>query len=77
MTLDKEKGEIGFAFLLGTYRFLSTRKSSSPTNTIATIAPAPIPNTYVSVMGAGVGVGPGVAAGASSTNKEVCAKEPQ
>lgn len=50
---------------------------TSPITTIAIIAAEPMPNTYVSVMVAGSGVAAGVAAGASSTNKEVCAKEPQ
>ena len=49
---------------------------TSPITTIAIIAPAPIPNTYVSVMGAGVGVGGGVAAGGSSTFMAVSAEDP-
>jgi len=47
-----------------------------PITTIAIIAAAPMPNTYVSVIGAGVGVGAGVATGASSTPMAVSAEDP-
>jgi hypothetical protein len=49
---------------------------TSPITTIAIIAAAPMPNTYVSVIGAGVGVGAGVAAGASPTFTAVSAEDP-
>ena len=63
-------------FLLVVYRFLSSRKSSSPTTMIAMIMPMVEPKMYASVMGAGVGVGGGVAAGASSTFMAVSAEDP-
>jgi hypothetical protein len=63
-------------FLLVVYRFLSSRKSSSPTTTMAMIMPMPKPIMYVSVIGAGDGVGGGVAAGAESTVMAVSADEP-
>src|SRR4030042_4013771 len=75
--LMTKKGESVFVrFLLGAYRFLSSRKSSSPTAMMAMIMPIPNPITYVSVIGAGVGVGAGVASGASSTFTAGSAEEP-
>jgi hypothetical protein len=73
-----KKGERSVAwFLSDAYRFLSIRMITMPITTIAIIAAAPIPKTYMSVIGAGVGVGAGVAAGASSTNKAVSANDGQ
>ena len=73
---ELKKGKVGFVRLLGVYRFLSSRMITSPTTTIAIIAPAPMPNTYVSVIGAGDGVGAGVGSGADSTFMAVSAEDP-
>jgi hypothetical protein len=73
---ELKKGKVGCAVPFGCYRFRSIRIITSPIKTIAIIAAAPMPKTYVSVIGAGVGVGAGVAAGASSTFMEVSAKDP-
>ena len=52
------------------------RMSFIPITEIAIIAPAPMPNRYVSIIDAGVGVESGVAAGAYSTVMLVSAEDP-
>ena len=49
---------------------------TNPIAMIAMIAPAPRPNTYVSVIGAGDSVGGAVAAVADSTMMSVSSQEP-
>ena len=71
-----KKGKWVCAVSFGVYRFLSSRKSSSPTAMIATIMPAVAGTKYMSATDAGVGVGAGVASGASSTFTAVSANEP-
>jgi hypothetical protein len=73
-----KKGERNVAwFLSDAYRFRSIRMITRPITTIAIMAAAPMPKTYVSVMGTGVGAGAGVASGASITVKAVTAREGQ
>ncbi len=63
--------------LLVVYFFLSSRISRIKTATIAMIMAADTGRKYRSAMDAGIGVGSGVAGGASSTNMDVSADEPQ